>query len=154
MASYGEKKQLDVDLSGLDPDAQKRVRAAVEKAGMTLGASTYSGGLVRPAEQGEIETSLEFSTADLDDDAIAKLREKVFSSANHNRVLDSVIGGALGDYGGAKAILFIQWLWCQWLQYACLGNVAREGVEAPREVFKKRYRLRTDVSQQALPTGP
>ncbi|MDA0207727.1 MAG: hypothetical protein O3A53_20675 [Acidobacteria bacterium] len=142
MAEGYNDKTLNIDLSGLDDEAKKLVQAAVQKAGWHV-RDSVGGGIVKPASEGEIETSLEISTVGLDDDGIGKLREKVFSSEQHNKVLDAVLRGALGEYGGAAADTpFLQWVWCQWLQFSCLSNEIAQGVEAPREVFKKRYKIR------------
>lgn len=146
MAKDYDDKMLNIDLSGLDAESKKRIQAAVKKAGWQMHDTPSSGGLVSPAEEGEIETSLQISTAGLDDDAIAKLRDKVFSSAQHSKVLDAVLRGALGEYGGSAASApFLQWVWCQWLQFSSYTNEVREGIEAPREVFNKRYRVRPAI---------
>ena len=139
MAKY-DKQKISMDLAGLDEEAKKRIRDAVEKAGLSIEEGGGGGG-VRPADVGEIETSLEISTAGLDEKRVQELRDKVFSSENHSKILDTILRGALGEYGGAASTPFVQWLWCQWLKYASFTNELAKGIEPPREIFKKRYKI-------------
>ena len=124
-----DEREVSIKLDDLDAKAQTRIKEALEKAGIKLKEATKGSG---PGRTGTIETSIELNTAGLDDEGVANLRATGFSREKHAAVLDTVIRGALGD---ARLPIFrepfVEWLWCQWLEYA--------GV---RETFKKQYNIR------------
>lgn len=140
--SSGAREKLTINMEGLGDDARRRLKDAAEQAGLEL-REPAKGQKVTPASQGEIETSFELPLAGLDEDAIQRLRDKVYSSDRHSNILDSILNSALDAYGGDPIMkgVFVQWVWCQWLQYAAM----EESGFAERETFKKRFRISPSI---------
>ena len=138
-----EEPTIEFDASGLDDKAHKRLLDAAKQAGIkvTTPASGGSGLQVLPGEQGTVETSLSLDTKGLDDDAIDRLRATVYGNDRNTRIIDSVLKGAIGGYGVGNAArdVFVQWVWCEWLQYHGMDSMAQN------ETFKKRYAIRPPV---------
>ncbi|THD35549.1 MAG: hypothetical protein E7773_10560 [Sphingomonas sp.] len=135
-----KKPTIEFDAGSLDEQARQRLTEAARQAGVAVVQPGAGSLRVTPADKGTIETSLSIKTKGLDDDAIDALRAKVFDNARHTRILDSVIKGALGNYGMADdGDLFVQWVWCQWLQYQ------GEDMLPDNEQFVKRFAIRPPV---------
>lgn len=141
--------EVSIRTDDLDEKAKSRIRDALNAAGLKMKEAAGTGTKVIPAETGTIETTIHLDTANMDDDAIERLRAQGFSSERHSRILESVLKGALEGYGmKGDQELFLQWVWCQWLKYAARQN------EGPREEFKKRYEIRPGESlRQAAQTS-
>jgi hypothetical protein len=108
--------------------------------------ATTAGSRVTPGQVGEIETTIELNTEGLDEAAIQRLRDMAYSDERHSRILDSVLRGAISGYGLENSLSpFVQWIWCQWLDYLIVVVPAvAEEAESPgstKEAFKKRYRV-------------
>lgn len=129
-------QEVSVRTDDLDDKAKSRIKEALNAAGLKMKEAARGGVKVIPAETGTIETTIHLDTANLDDDSIERLRAQGFSNERHSRILESVLRGALVDYGMKAGDPFLQWIWCEWLKYAARLS------EGPREEFKKRYEIR------------
>ncbi len=137
---------IEFDVSGLSDSAREKLITAAKKAGVQVRTPSSGGGsvAVKPGQVGTIETSLSLNTRGLDDAGIEKLRETVYSSDRHSRILDSVLKGALAGYGiAADGDPFLEWVWCQWLQYNGMEDMASLPAT---ETFNKRYAIRPPAS--------
>lgn len=140
-----KKPTIEFDAGSLDEQARERLNEAARQAGVAVVQPGGGSLRVTPAGQGTIETSLSIKTKGLDDAGIDAARAKVFDNTRHTRILDSVIKGALGNYGLADdGDMFVQWVWCQWLQYQ------GEDMLPDNETFVKRFAIRPPVDIAAV----